>query len=128
VEKPFVDFALGSLKTLKGSTKRESVASRNGAAVAQGPPTELIARDRFDSAVICDRLVRMRPISSTAPVPAILSDSALWRIASLRVSRGACSTGEKTYHSKCQRPLRHHLDQVGAIIRRTMKIAQQAVG
>ena len=46
MEKPFVDFALGSLKNLKGSTKLESVASRNGAAVAQGPPTELIARDR----------------------------------------------------------------------------------
>ncbi|WP_083587823.1 helix-turn-helix domain-containing protein [Bradyrhizobium erythrophlei] len=30
-------------------------------------------------------------------------------------------------HSNCQRPLCHHLDQVGAIIRRTVKIAQQAV-
>jgi len=35
--------------------------------------------------------------------------------------------GKHTDHSNCQRPLRHHLDQVGAIIRRTVKIAQQAV-
>jgi hypothetical protein len=33
-----------------------------------------------------------------------------------------------TDHSNGQRPLRHHLDQVGAIIRRTVRIAQQAVG
>src|ERR1700704_4733329 len=37
------------------------------------------------------------------------------------------SHDQSSHYSNCQRSLCHHLDQVGAIIRGTMKIVQQAV-
>ena len=64
---------------------------------------------------------------------------ARWRAAILTIRRGRTANAwigakcwfshdQSSYYSNCQRSLSHHLDQVGAIIRGTMKIVQQAVG
>src|SRR6195256_1889480 len=63
----------------------------------------------------------------------------VWRAAILTIRRGRTANAwigakcwfshdQSSYYSDCQRSLSHHLDELGAIIRGTMKIVQLAVG